>query len=60
MGVLFQTATFVRFNYFKAPCFVLCATMKTYGKLLQSEYSRIFYLNRLLTNGSVVSEPLLK
>ena len=27
MGVLFQIATFVRFNYFKAHCFVLCATI---------------------------------
>ena len=27
MGVLFQIATFVRFNYFKAHCFVLCLTI---------------------------------
>ena len=27
MSVLFQIATFVSFNYFKARCFVLCATI---------------------------------
>ena len=27
MGVPFQIATFVKFNYFKAHCFVLCVTI---------------------------------
>ena len=53
MGVLFQITTFVRFNYFKSDCFVLCATI-----IVLSIPKK--YLNRLLTNGSVISEPLLK
>ena len=50
-SVLFQIATFVRFNYFKAQfCFVFHDCY--------SEYSRIIYLNKLLANGSVIPELL--
>ena len=59
MGVLFQIAAFVRFNYFKAHCYVLWATIVAMNIVEKHNFK--FYNNVLIfTTITFLIEPVFK